>query len=79
MMNFPDIAEMKRKAQSMEQLAAKYEKGIADTLAKYGVGVRPSWVSADLERDAEMMRSCAEEAAEIRAELQRFAGRENAS
>ena len=34
-----------------ERMAASHQRNINSTLAQYGQGVRPSWVSADLAHD----------------------------
>ena len=43
--------ETKTQLDTAIDMVAYYTKGIDETVKKYGTGVRPSWVSADLAID----------------------------
>lgn len=65
-----DIADVKRRLEVAERMAQHYEAKYQDTLTRYGTGVRPSYVSADLADIGSSISYYNREAAALRSELE---------
>lgn len=65
-----DLANLRRDLEIAEAAALRMQQQIDRTIATYGSGVRPSWVSADLAIEGEERDMRMREAAAIRRQIE---------